>query len=115
MQDIHIISGSEISQLDYFVYAAKFYPLFPALMFISVLYIYALVVFIFKKRKYQFAFVLSIIGIISLSFVGYILYKPSTYGGRILFMLTMIGIMAYIMISLFIYVQVRKNGKILVN
>ncbi|MFJ5771667.1 DUF4306 domain-containing protein [Psychrobacillus sp. NPDC093180] len=43
--NIEITRGSDISQLDYFVYAAKFQPLFPTIMMVSVLYILSIVGF----------------------------------------------------------------------
>ncbi|MER1985843.1 MAG: YjdJ family protein [Solibacillus sp.] len=45
-----IISGHEISQLDYFVYAVKFQPLFPLLMLASALYILSVTGYYLVKR-----------------------------------------------------------------
>ena len=38
--NIEIVNGRDISQLDYFIYAAKYQPLFPAIMLISIFYIF---------------------------------------------------------------------------
>lgn len=37
--NVEITSGRDISQLDYYVYAAKFQPLFPAIIMVSAFYI----------------------------------------------------------------------------
>jgi len=41
--NIEITNGYDISQLDYFVYAAKFQPFFPAIMMVSLLYILSVI------------------------------------------------------------------------
>ena len=48
-----ISSQSEISQLDFFVYASKFYPFFPTLMLLSLLYLITVlgILAIKDKRK----------------------------------------------------------------
>ncbi|MFJ3387094.1 MULTISPECIES: YjdJ family protein [unclassified Lysinibacillus] len=41
--NIGITNGHDISQLDYLVYSAKFQPLFPTIMMVSVLYILSVI------------------------------------------------------------------------
>ncbi len=53
--NIDITNGQNISQLDYFIYAAKFQPLFPAMMIISVLYMVGIIGFYLLNRKLKSA------------------------------------------------------------
>lgn len=53
--NIEINNGQDISQLDYFVYAAKFQPFFPAIMIVSVLYICTVVIFFIFQLNHQLA------------------------------------------------------------
>ena len=53
--NIEITNGHDISQLDYFVYAAKFQPLFPAIMTVSVLYILSVIGYYLIKRNTKWA------------------------------------------------------------
>ena len=47
-----ISSQTDISQLDFFVYASKFYPFFPTLMLLSLLYLITVfLVFTIKDRR----------------------------------------------------------------
>ena len=65
--NIEINNGQDISQLDYFVYAAKFQPFFPTIMTVSVLYICTVVIFFIFQLNHQLAIILS--GIISCVFI----------------------------------------------
>ena len=78
-------SDSDISQLDYFIYAAKFQPTFPVIMVLSSLYLLILIGSYFLKRQYKwFAYYLFFLGggLFSLSY--FILNSP-TLGGHIFF------------------------------
>jgi hypothetical protein len=77
--------GRDISQLDYFVYAAKFLPVFPVIMILSSLYLLILAGFyLFKNRGNSFSIYLFMLGIICV-LAGLQLADSSTQGGRILF------------------------------
>lgn len=46
------ISKSDISQLDFFIYASKFYPFFPILLLLSLLYLITIIgVYAIKDRR----------------------------------------------------------------
>lgn len=84
---ISIVTGQEISQLDYLVYAAKYQPVFPILMLISLCYSY----FVLRHwvvRHYPKAGQL-LTGVVSVLFIGasIALFKASTTGGILLFWL----------------------------
>lgn len=49
--NIEIVNGQDISQLDYFVYAAKFQPFFPMIMTVSVIYIFTVLIFFHLSTK----------------------------------------------------------------
>ncbi|WP_043933280.1 YjdJ family protein [Bacillus sp. EB01] len=77
--------GKDISQLDYFVYAAKFQPIFPVIMIVSILYLFILAgLYFLKNRGNLFSLYLFILGIICV-LAGLQLAGSSTQGGRILF------------------------------
>ncbi|ALC92804.1 hypothetical protein AM500_13415 [Bacillus sp. FJAT-18017] len=77
--------GRDISQLDYFVYAAKFHPIFPVIMIVSCLYLLIVTGFyLFKNRDNLFSTYLFILGIIYV-LAGLQISGSSTQGGRILF------------------------------
>ncbi|TQR35307.1 DUF4306 domain-containing protein [Lysinibacillus sphaericus] len=105
--NIEINNGQDISQLDYFVYAAKFQPFFPAIMIVSVLYICTVVIFFIFQLNHQLAIILS--GIISCLFIviSGIFFNSSTVGGNVFFWITAVG--AFIFISLSISLWYRKK------
>ena len=91
MLNIEITNGRDISQLDYFVYAAKFQPLFPAIMMVSVLYILNVVGYYLVKYKPKWAIgFLGSIGCIMILLSGFIFNSP-TLGGRIFFWITLVS------------------------
>jgi len=81
--NIEITNGHDISQLDYFVYAAKFQPLFPVIMMVSVLYILSVIGHYLIKRNTKWAIGFwGLTGCICILFSGLIFNSP-TIGGRI--------------------------------
>lgn len=89
--NIEITNGHDISQLDYFVYAAKFQPLFPTIMMVSTLYIVSVIGTYLIKNHYKYAiFFGGLIGCICLFVSGLIFNSPTT-GGRIFFWMTSIS------------------------
>lgn len=105
--NIEINNGQDISQLDYFVYAAKFQPFFPAIMIVSVLYICTVVIFFIFQLNHQLAIILS--GIISCVFIviSGIFFNSSTVGGNVFFWITAVG--AFIFVSMAISLWYRKK------
>ncbi|PLT28858.1 DUF4306 domain-containing protein [Peribacillus deserti] len=80
----HVEGISEISQLDYFVYAAKYKPLFPMIMLFVAFYLAILTGYKFLgKAKTAFSIFLLVLGVISSSLSIFILDSP-THGGELL-------------------------------
>lgn len=95
-----ITNGYDISQLDYFVYAAKFQPLFPAIMLVSVLYIVIVVAFYLLQHNQRLAIYLSAITSCLLIVSSVLLMNASTEGGKIFFGITAGGALFLIYIVL---------------
>ncbi|MEB2301067.1 YjdJ family protein [Lysinibacillus xylanilyticus] len=95
-----IISGQDISQLDYFVYAAKFQPFFPTIMTVSVLYIFTVLFFFIYQLNRQLAIILS--GIISCVFIviSGIFFNSSTVGGNVFFWITAVCALVFMCITI---------------
>jgi hypothetical protein len=80
-----VINPSDILLVDYFIYAAKFFPTFPILMFLSGTHLLVLIGYIlFKRSQKAFAGFLSIIGILFLGISGLVANSP-TYGFQTFF------------------------------
>jgi hypothetical protein len=79
-----VLNASDISQLDYFVYATKFKPTFPVVMALSSLYLLIVVAYYtFKKKKRIFTSFLSLIGA-GLLFFGWELFPSTTEGAQVM-------------------------------
>ncbi|MCM3721530.1 YjdJ family protein [Solibacillus isronensis] len=98
-----IINGHDISQLDYFVYAAKFQPFFPTIMIASVLYILSVTGYFLIKRKpkWEIGFC-GLIGIILLLFSS-LFYNSTTMGGNVFFWISSISGLLFIVITVLQY------------
>jgi hypothetical protein len=96
----------DISQLDYFVYAAKFSPAF-TIMLISALYIFAVITYLFLKKinfNQLFPAIILFSGI-ALIFVSYLLLDSTTDGANtIVWVLLVSGV-------IYIFVGVLYNSK----
>ncbi|MCZ8538647.1 YjdJ family protein [Paenisporosarcina quisquiliarum] len=100
--NIEITNGRDISQLDYFVYAAKFQPLFPAIMMVSVFYILSIVGYYLVKYKPKWAIgFLGLIGCIMILLSGFIFNSP-TIGGRVFFWITLVSGLISIAVAFFV-------------
>ena len=89
--NIAVVNGREISQFDYFVYAAKFQPLFPMIMVVSSLYIVGVMtIYLFKPYR-QLAMILSGLTSGLLIVISGFLFRASTDGGKVFFMATAVG------------------------
>ena len=78
-------SSDQISQVDHFVYAAKFQPTFPIFMVLSSIYLIILIGYhFFRYRPKKFAYYLSFWGIIFL-ILSVLINNSPTIGGQILF------------------------------
>jgi hypothetical protein len=106
---ISIDSGSDISKLDYLVYAAKFHPFFPALMEISFLYMFAVLIFLLRKINLHYGILLSVTVIFLLTTFGYIFYSATASGAQVLFWVTVLGILTYVIMIVLFIVQRKKK------
>lgn len=112
--NIEITNGREISQLDYFVYAAKFQPFFPAIMIVSVLYILGVVSYYLIKHHFKWVIcLLGLTGCICILLSGLIINSP-TIGGRIIFSMTLTSGVLCIIVAVIVWFRDYKQ-KIAVN
>lgn len=99
-----IVTKSDISQLDYFVYAIKFYPVFPLIMFFCGLYLLILTLYsiqkIINKHKF-FKYSLLTVGVILLLFSKFFLNSP-TLGVNLFLKVILSSGIALIMLSIFL-------------
>ncbi len=78
-------NASDILPFDYFIYAAKFAPLFPMLMLLSISYLIILMGSILFKRNHKvFTYYLTSIGVLVLALSGFVSNSP-TNGLKIIF------------------------------
>lgn len=105
--NIEINNGRDISQLDYFVYAAKFQPFFPTIMTVSVIYIFAVLIFFIYQLNRQLAIILSgIISCVGIVSSG-IFFNSTTDGGNRFFWITAVGALIFICITINLWYKKR--------
>lgn len=110
--NIEILNGQDISQLDYFVYAVKFQPFFPALMLISVLYIIGIIIFYLIKLKSIWTSIIGgFMGICLLIISGFI-SNPSTNGGWIFLWISLSSGMIYTIIAVWFTIYRLRHGEV---
>ncbi|WP_051556626.1 YjdJ family protein [Alkalihalobacterium bogoriense] len=108
-QNVHgeIQSSSQISQFDFFVYAAKHQPIFPFLMMVSFLYFLILIGY-FTLKKWDRGFPSFLICIATMLLLGSFVMKDSpTSGGQLFFVFSIILGVAFIVTGSLI---LSKNG-----
>ncbi|PFG06346.1 YjdJ family protein [Bacillus sp. es.034] len=83
-----VTGSSDIVALDFFVYAAKFTPLYPGMMIISTSYLFILIGFrLFKQTGFRIF--LALLGAIYIT-LGVIISSSPTAGGNTLFWLFLV-------------------------
>ena len=99
-----VAKASDISLLDHFVYAAKFHPLYPALMLLSGVYLLILVGWrLLGKRSSKGLLVyIATIGILLL-LLSILMFNANTNGGKLFFILSLASGIVCLIISVFIY------------
>ncbi|MBT2728809.1 YjdJ family protein [Bacillus sp. ISL-75] len=103
---------SEISQLDYFVYAAKFQPTFPIIMVLSSLYLLILIgYYIFQEEKKGLAYYLSFLGG-GLFILSYFTSNSPIVGGQIMFYLFLVCGVFCIVTALMNYYQILNRTRV---
>ncbi|WP_173915927.1 YjdJ family protein [Halobacillus sp. Marseille-Q1614] len=106
-ENIH--SDEQISQLDYFVYAAKFHPTFPTIMAISSIYLILLIGYQFLKAHIKkLTLYLSLWGIIFLATSFFIMNSP-TSGGKIFTSIYMVsGVLCFSIVGFTFFKRTHK-------
>ncbi|MGM0750796.1 MAG: YjdJ family protein [Bacillota bacterium] len=85
-------SSNDIVALDFFVYAAKFSPVYPGLMFISASYLLVLIAFRLFKQS-SFRILIALLGVIDLV-LSFLISSSPTAGANILFwLLLLVGLL----------------------
>ncbi|WML58711.1 YjdJ family protein [Neobacillus sp. PS2-9] len=109
-------NSSDISQLDYFIYAVKFQPTFPVIMVISCLYLMILIGFHFFKKQYKwFTCYLSFLGG-GLFFLSYFIFTSPTIGGKVLFLaLLLSGLFCILLAALTYFHILNRHTKEITN
>ncbi|KPL60103.1 YjdJ family protein [Rossellomorea vietnamensis] len=93
-----VTGSSDIVALDFFVYAAKFSPLYPGMMIISASYL--LILFGFRVFKQAgFRIFLALIGVIYLALSLLISSSPTTGGNALFWLLLSVGILMIVAAS----------------
>lgn len=104
-----VMNPQDISQLDYFVYAAKYRPFFPVVVFISVVYLLTLVGYaLFKHNRKWFNYFLFFIGSMLLVFSLFLSNSVTTGGNT--FFITSLSMGILYVISPFILSLIRKKN-----
>lgn len=97
-----VTGSSDIVALDFFVYAAKFTPLYPGMMIISASYLFILTGFkLFKQTGFRIF--LALLGAIFLT-LCYIISSSPTAGGNTLFRLFLVVGVLMIVVACVIHV-----------
>lgn len=106
--DIEITNGADISQLDYFIYAVKFQPLFPTIMLVSLLYILSITGYYLIKIKSKWAIGFWVlIGVVMLLISG-VIFNSTTIGGSIYFWTTSLSGLLFMVIAVLVWSKIRK-------
>ena len=109
--NIEIVNGRDISQLDYFIYAAKYQPLFPVIMLISIFYIFKVVGHYLITHQPKWGLIFGgLISCIILLFNSFV-FNSTTEGGRIFFWITLIIGVISIAVTVFGYLKYSKLRK----
>lgn len=111
LQNIELNDGGDISTLDYFVYAAKFHPFFPVLMFMSGIYLILLLGYLFlqKNHKYFCCFVFGISA--SLFLLSKTVAHSPSIGADIFYYLFLSGGIVFMSVAFILYFQFFKKVK----
>ncbi|WP_186577236.1 YjdJ family protein [Aquibacillus kalidii] len=79
----NITSSSQISQLDHFIYAAKFKPTFPVLMVLSFTFILMMTAYLLTKRRPKMKILFHVLLGSVLLFIGFLIQDSPTLGGKL--------------------------------
>lgn len=104
MMNDQILKKDDISQLDYFIYAAKFHPTFPLIMLITGLYLFILIGYCaLTGKKKWFSFYLFSLGL-GLLVLSYMTFSSPTKGGQVFFVCSLaIGLLSILSAVIFYF------------
>lgn len=103
--------SKDISNLDYLVYAAKFRPMFPALMMVTLLYLVTLTGFrICKGSQNKLAFFLTGLGVLALPLSGLVWNSP-TVGGNLFQSIGLIIGVVFLLLGALYYFKIPLKFK----
>jgi len=106
-----VMQESDILRIDYFVYAAKFLPTFPLIMFLSATYILFLFGYILLKHNNKlFLYFLSTIGLLFLILSGFVSSSPTV--GLEIFFISFLSIGVILIIIVLLRIFNNKNKEI---
>ncbi|MEE6450869.1 YjdJ family protein [Gottfriedia acidiceleris] len=97
---------SNISHLDYFVYAVKFKPTYPIIMLVSILYLLIIIGYFYLKPRIKWLAYYQFIlggGFIILS---YLVFQSPTLGGQTLYKIFILSAIFCIGASIITYLQI---------
>ncbi|KON70920.1 hypothetical protein AKG34_20505 [Peribacillus butanolivorans] len=110
MLNDQVVDANDISDLDYFVYAAKFKPLFPSLMIITALYIIILLgAMLFKRSAKKIALFLSGLGVLLLLLSRLVSNSPTAGGGFFNTFFLTSGIISVLIAALYYYQMPERH------
>ncbi|WP_061809273.1 YjdJ family protein [Rossellomorea vietnamensis] len=87
-----VTGSSDIVALDFFVYAAKFSPLYPGMMIISASYLFILIGFrLFRQTGFRLS--LALLGVIYLASCVVISSSPTAGGNALFWLFLLVGVL----------------------
>lgn len=106
-----ITNNSDISQLDYFIYAAKFHPVYPILILFSLSYIVTLSGYLlFKNYIKRLTVFLSAISIIYV-LLGLTIYSSPTVGAKYFTFVFLFNGLVNLSLATLFFLRMRKGTK----
>ncbi|WP_027409755.1 YjdJ family protein [Anoxybacteroides tepidamans] len=94
-----IKNSKDISQLDHFIYAAKFKPIFPILMVLSLIYLVTLTGYLLFRYNVKKLIVFYFVFGVLLFGLGAVVANSPTTGGRYFTVLFMAACLLYVLVS----------------
>lgn len=109
----HMLYGSvtdsqDISQLDHFIYAAKFKPAFPILMALSFVYVVTLTGYVLLRRDVRKLTVFCFAFGVLLFVLGAVVANSPTEGGHYFTVLFMTGCLLHVLASFWLSIKLKR-------
>ncbi|MGG3916344.1 YjdJ family protein [Rossellomorea vietnamensis] len=106
-----VTDANDIVVLDFFVYAAKFSPLYPGMMILSVSYLFLLIGFrLFKQTGFRIS--LALLGVIYLTLCVVISSSPTAGGDTLFWLFLLVGVLMIVaacVIHVVPFLQLRRH------